>query len=615
MSLSYQKVKAVECRDPRVIVDNIRDYAVLKGGSDVTPKIYTTTNVAQNSIVFSTPPPSPNMILDRKVYLTVCVRLTFTGTVPGSPAAPFKTLLNVLRDAPRSFPLSSAMDNVSIQINGSQIDTQMGDLIQALTHYNTDVKLKTEEYSMTPTARDQSQNYGDLFGTVRSPLGVYGDSIQGGVTGRGGFNFQIVSNPQNATPNPAVLTSVVDVRFTEPLFLLAPFIWGKHQAGGLYNLNSLEWTFNFLTQAANRFWSHDDASGSVITASNWAFAGQIGGPTTPGFNLSPTLHLTWITPPETSLLGPNMSISYPYFRMDRFVADYTGIANGVQAIYTSGNIQFNSIPRRVYIFMRKRNSDLYASPANTDTFMSIENVNIQFNNRSGILSTASKEELFEMCVKNHCNLSWEEWSGGPMYKGNDNFLSQFATVGSVFCAEFGTDIANQSPIEAAGKSGVYQFQANITATNISGAILNASLYVVPVYEGIFTIPGAGQSLTQIGVLSSNDILDAGRNGYYNYNDVKVNGGEGDFLSGIKDFFSQKVLPLIKQSKIASNLANLIPVAGPAISKSLRNIGYGDGVMVGGEGLIDMGEGEGEGEGVLVGGARMSRRKLRDRIAY
>jgi hypothetical protein len=599
MSLSYQKVKAIEVRDPRVIVDNLRDYAVLKGGADVTAKTYTTTNVSQSSIVFSTPPPSPNMILDRKALLTICVRLTLAGTAPANGY-----LLNVNQDAPRSFPLSSAMDNVSIQINGSQIDVQMSDLIQALTHYNTDVKLKTEDYSMTPTARDQSQNYGDLVGTIRNPLAVFGNSLQGGVTGRGGFNFVVVSNPLNNTANPAAATAVVDCRFTEPLFLLAPFIWGKHEAGGLYNLNSLEWTFNFLTQAGNRFWSHDDSTGASVSSIQWAFGGQIGGPSSPGFNLSPTLNLTWITPPEISMLGPNMSISYPYFRMDRFVADYTNITNGVQQIYTSGNIQFNSIPRRVYLFMRERNSDLFSSPSKTDTYFSIENVNIQFNNRSGILSTASKEQLYQMCVKNHCNLSWEEWSGQALYKGSSNFANTFNSVGSVMCVEFGTDIANQTPIEAPGKSGVYQFQANVTATNISGRTINASLFVVPVYEGVFTIASAGQSVTQIGVLTSNDILDAGKNGYYNYYDVKVNGGEGDFLSGIKDFFSNKVLPLIKQSKIASNLASLVPVVGPALSKSIKNLGYGEG-----EGEYD---GEGEG-GVLVGGARLSRRRLRDRL--
>lgn len=245
--------------------------------------------------------------------------------------------------------------------------------------------------------------------------------------------------------------------------------------------------------------------------------------------------------------------------------------------------------------MRQRNSDLYSSPSNTDTFMAINNVNIQFNNRSGIMSTASQEQLYQMAVKNHCNMSWQEWSGYPQYSASNAYGTSYNTVGSVCCFEFGTDIANQCETDAAGRLGQYQLQVNVSANNISGGTLNATLYLVVVYEGIFQIPSSGASMAQIGVLTADDVINAKHNGHVDYHEIqKVNGG-GDFFSGIKEFFVDKVLPVIKQSKIASNLAQLIPVAGPAISKSLRNLGYGD-----------------EG-GVLVGGASMSRGDLRRRL--
>lgn len=599
MSLSYQKVNVIECRDPRIIIDNIRDYACLKGGSDITPKTYTTTNVSQNSISFTTLPPSSNTIIDRKVHLTVCVRLTFTGTVPVNGF-----LLNSLRDAPRAFPLSGSLDTVGIQINGTKISVDMADVIHALMRFNNDVKVKTKEYSTTATALDQSQSYGDLVGTLRNPLGLYGDSIEESVMPRGSSNYFIVSNPQNSTGSPATLTAVVDCRFTEPIFMLTPFIFGKYQSGGLYNVTTLDWTFNWLTQSANRMWSHDDSTGSIITASTYAFSGQSGGPTTPGFNQAPTLLLTWISPPETAVLGPNLSVTYPYFNIERFPTDFTGIApppNPYQLnfqTYASNNIQLKSIPRRLYIYMRKRNSDLYSNPANTDTYLAINNVNIQFNNRSGIYSTASQEQLYLTSVKNHCNMSWQEWSGLAQYKGSPgNFANLYHGSGSICCFEFGTDIANQSPLDAPGKNGQFQLQVNVSAANLSSSVVNATLYIVPVYEGTFTIPNSGAALVQIGVLSSSDILESGKSGYVNYNDVqKVNGG-GDFFSNVKDFFVNKVGPFLRESRLASNLANVVPVIGPALSKSIANLGYG----------------EGEGEGLMVGGAALNRSKLRRRL--
>jgi hypothetical protein len=595
MSLSFQKVNVVECRDPRIILDNKRDYVALKGASDITPKTYTTTNVSQNSISFTTLPPSSNTIVDRKVYLTICVRLTFTGTVPVNG-----TLLNINRDAPRAFPISSALDTVGIQINGTKITVDMADVIHALMRFNSDIKTKSLDYSTTPNMLDQSQSYGDLAAFMRNPLNNYGDSTEQNILGRGASDFVVVANPTNGGINPTTLTSIVDCRFTEPIFMLTPFIFGRYQSGGLYNCTTLDWTFNWLTQAANRFWSHDSSTGSIITSSTFAFGGQIGGPSTIGFNSSPTLLVTWLSPPETSLLGPNTSITYPYFNIERFPTDFTGIspAPNTFVTYQSNNIQLKSIPRRMYIYMRQRNSDLYSNPSNTDTYMAINNVNIQFNNRSGIYSTASQEQLYMTAVKNHCTMSWEEWSGRPLYIGTSSFGNQIYGPGSVCCFEFGTDIANQSPIDAPGKNGQFQLQVSVSAANISGQTLNATLYVVPVYEGTFTIPNSGAALVQIGVLSSSDILEAGKNGYVNYNDVqKVNGG-GDFFSNIKDFFVNKVAPFLRNTKLASNLANVIPVVGPAISKSIRNLGYG--------------EGEGEG-GVLIGGASMGRERLRQRL--
>jgi hypothetical protein len=273
------------------------------------------------------------------------------------------------------------------------------------------------------------------------------------------------------------------------------------------------------------------------------------------------------------MLGPSLPITYPYFRIDRYVNDYTNIGPGISNIYYSNNIQLNSIPRRMYIFMRERNSDLYSNPNRTDTFLSIQNLSIQFNNRSGLLSTASQQQLYQMCVKNHCNMSWEQWTGGPVYSGDSNFVNRFGTVGSVMCVEFGTDIPNQSPIEAPGKSGAYQLLVQINATNVSGRSINASFYIVPVYEGTFTVPSIGQGMSQIGVLSSQNILEASENGYVSYNDAeKVNGG--DFFSGLKDFFWQ-VHNFVKKNKLISKGLSLNPETAP-FGLAAELLGYGEG---------------------------------------
>src|SRR5690606_32698689 len=132
-------------------------------------------------------------------------------------------------------------------------------------------------------------------------------------------------------------------------------------------------------------------------------------------------------------------------------------AAGVTNPLSSNNIQLNSIPRRMYIYVRERNQDLYSTPNNPDTYFSIENISIQFQNKNGLLASASKQQLYEISVKNHCNMSWTQWSGGPVVNSALPFGStanHYGTIGSILCIEYASDIGLDS-IEAPGKLGQY----------------------------------------------------------------------------------------------------------------------------------------------------------------
>lgn len=616
MSLSFQKLNAIEVRDPRIVIDNEREYAVLKSGSQTTWKQYTTTSISQSSMQFSCPPPSGGIIVDRKQYIYITARLTFNGISTGAN----QTLFRVGRDAPRAYPISSSIETMQVTINNQSVSINMGDIVQALLHFNTDSKLKTLDYSMSPNFPDQSQSYGDLVGGTRNPLGTYADTPDESPMGRGGFNFVVISNTASTAGGQA-LQFVVDVAFCEPIFL-SPFYWGKHQSSGFFNVNAMDFNITFLGQAANRMWSHDDsgADGIPITSSSFVFGGLSGGPTSfTQTGNSPLLFFQYITPQETQILSPNMSISYPYFDVQRYPTDQPAVPAGttIQGM-TSNNIQLSSIPRRLYIFVRERNSDLYSNPNRTDTFFSISNLNIQFLNKNGLLSSANQYQLYEMSVKNHCNMSWTQWSGGPVYNGNTSIPTRYGTIGSVICVEFATDIGLDS-LDAPGKLQQCMLQVTVNATNVSNRTINPTLYIVPVLEGTFTIETLGRASTNIGVITSRDILDARSRPFMNYQDVEnVNGG--DFLSGLKDF-GRKIMSgigKVRDSKIIGNTLSSIPHPLAQIAAPIAKfLGFGeDGRPIysgvegsGQEGGVRAGE---EG-GVLLGGAQMTRREMRNRL--
>lgn len=596
MSFSYQPLEPILVRDPRTILKNKRDFAVLKGGSEVNTKIYTSTSISTSSIQFSTPPPSGNVIVDRKVFMNLPVRLTFTAVAGGG---------NVLQsglDAPRQFPFSSSCDTLRVSLNGLAMTIDMADVIHALQHFNTDAKLKARDYSGSPNCPDQSQNYSDLLGTNRNPLAFYGDTLDETVPSRGGFSFNIVSNTDTS--------AVVDMVIHEPIFL-NPLYWGCGNSSGFINVNEMDWNITFLQNAGNRMWSHNNAN-KTITNIAVQFSNFTGPAAFSYVQNQPTLEFTYISQNQNDLFPVHQPSTYPYFDIVRYPTDIAAIPFNntlTSQQVTSNNIQLSSIPRRMYIYVRPRNSSLYTTPDLTDTYYGISALNIQFDNRAGLLSGASQYQLYQMAIKNHCDMSWEQWSGQPVFTtgafsgGAGPFTladDKFGPVGSILCIEFGADIGLRDD-EAPGISGQYQLlvQAQVYNCDPTGAhdAIPLSMYIVIVNEGSLTIPGYGHAINQIGVISKSDVLTAKRNPFIDYQDIQeVNGG--NFLSGLKHF-GQKVAHAIREAAPYAKAAYKYgKKAAPYIKEGLE---IAEAVAP----LLAAGE--------VVGEGRMSRKSLKSRM--
>jgi len=634
MSLSYSALNPVLVRDPITMPESTRDYAILKGGNQVTWKKYTTTSISNSAITWSCPPPSGNVFVDRKQYVLLPVRLIFTA-----PGELLNSVLQPGNDAPRAFPLSGSIETLQSAVNGQSFSIFISDMVHALTHFNTDIKLHNKDYSLTPTYYDQTQSYADLAsGNVRNPLGGYQNGIDHTPMQRGGFPFTIVVNTANL--------AVVDMVICEPLFL-SPYYWGCGDAGGFYNVTTMDFNLTFLSNA-NRFWSHNAVVGSnPITSIQAVFTNFTNANPAP-FTYTdnqPLMLFKYITPDETQVLSPNMPLTYPYFDVQRYPLDFSaavtpGAANSSGQI-NSNNLQLNSIPRMMYIYARTRNQDLYATGvapvgANlTDTYLALENVNITFANYTGLLSSCDKAQLYQISTKNGCGMNWTQWSGE---RENDPAawatpVAQYGTIGSVLAVEFATDLGLPSDM-CPGLQGQFQLQVNAQFRNTSNANINATLFIIIVSEGSFTIPGLNSATRQLGVITKSDILNAKSKPGVTYDQIQESqyGGSGNFLSNLKDFGS-KINNFLKESKIISTIASAIPIPGvPILGNIARNLGYGNegyghegegrrhymdrgGIVIEPSQYHDYGCGEGvmAGEGVTVGGRRLTRDELKHKL--
>ena len=409
----------------------------------------------------------------------------------------------------------------------------------------------------------------------------------------------------------------------------------------------MDFVFNFLGGAnGNRFWSHDDTftqfgdPTNIITSTSFVIGSQVGGPTSFSGSTSnqPLMLFTYLTPNQGQVLGPMTSIPYGYYEIQNYQTTFpqvpaanfgkggvTGTQNNVTLV--SNNIQLSTIPRRLYIFIREQNQDFYSNPNRCDAFFQISALNIQYQNQAGLFNSASMMQLYEICVKNHCMDSFTAWSGGPVYSAaswtqadGTKIPNIYGTVGSVLALEFGSDIACQDVLDAPGKLSSNTIQISVTCANMSQRAIVPTLFVVSVVEGVFEVVSANRSAISVGVLTSEDILDAQqRPGVDYYDSQEMNGG--DFFSGLKQFFA-KAHDFIKHhglvSKGLTGVSALFPKAAPftlpaaALAKSY---GYG-------EGGCDQMMGHGDGvlmeyphAGVLVGGRHMPKRNLRQRIHH
>lgn len=617
MSLSFQPLQPVLVKTNITNLTNERKFAVIKGGSQTTFKVYNSSNISQSSITFTCPPPSAKIITSRKVLCTLPVRLTFTGTCPNG-----ETLFRNLYDAPRAFPIQGSIDTLQATINNYSVSINSSDVIHALMRYNTGHELKSLDYSMTPTYQDQSQSYDDLIGGILNPLGNIGDCHDDGglIQPRGAFPFNIIANPVSNGVDPVVV--VIDCLFSEYLYL-SPFYWGHGDESGFYNITSMDYNLTFLGQAANRMWSHSNRGGTApVTFATYVFAGLPGGPTSfPG--VLPSLQFEYVTPLETMIIPNNTPITYSYYDIIRFPTDQNPTAAGALGTFSSNNIQINSIPARLYLYVCEKNSDKYATPSSTDTYFSIENVSIQFKNKNGLLASASQQQLYQLSVASGCKLSWAQWYG-QFARTPGTFsvapADKIGLVGSVLAIDFPSAIGLDS-LEAVGILSQSQLQINVTARNIANRVITPTVWIVVALAGTFTIQGSNQCTAQIGVISPNDILDAADQPGITYDSVKDHEG-GDFLSGLKNFgksifpFIKKIHDFVKDNKLLSKAARMIPETA-MLAPVADAFGYGEdgGVRVGGRRQKRGGEGYVIGDGELIGGRRLNRTQMMDRLKY
>ena len=584
MSSDFTCVKVL---DNRLCVTDKLSYAVVKGGQSMTPYVYNAISASPSSLTFNIQTPSEQVVLDRLVRWVSTVTLKFVFAADAVPVGVVPISYGNT-EALAPFPLHQLTTVQSISINNNTVSMNTRDVINALLLFN-DKRSLARFNSATPTMTDTYGNYSDGVGSVNNALGSYSNVGDYSLPTRGCFVVDEIYGLNGAvhqaqTPSQAGVAQTVYVRFTsaEPI-LVSPFLFTNPEtnAQGIYGVVNMNMVFNIgdcsrVWRSANPWFTPDKCSVSVDNFSNARLI----------FN-----QLT----PHASDLMPSRNI-VPYASFPRYISQYTGAGSSIAQAYSfsngvyvvpaqisgttmsSTNIQLNQVPDKAIIFVRKALGN--QSPCDSDCFLAIRGISINWNNQSGILSTASTTDLFRYSQESGSRQSWQEFYGVASKANPDPTQGPLLipTTGSLLCLEFATHINLQEDVLGPGSIGNFQFQFNLQVVNqfVSGPnSLNTGWEIVfiPVLSGLMALE-RGTCSSYSALLTRQDVLDASAQQAYSGNDVKrmVGGGFFDTLKSV----AGKLAPMLPAvAGIAKHGLSMInnPLAQSG-SNMLGNMGYG-----------------------------------------
>lgn len=570
MEKKYQQSKEnfVKVIDPILDIDDNKIFACLVGGSQTTNRVYSFQTFSNSSAQIAFTSPSPGTFISKKWLFKVPVRIEFTG----DSNDPLRNLLQSGEDSFRSYPIASSMSVLDIKINGESSNLNLADIIKPLLLYHNGKRnLGERELSMTPTARDQSQTYSELVGSIRNPLASFYDSNQRDSMGRGAFPLTLFTN--------TTTSAVVEATLEEELFLSPLSFGNSYETDGFISVQDIEINITWESNLANKMWSHSSSSTSTINTIQVTIQ-------------QPVLELKYVTPPMNMPI-PRF-ISYSYNEIKRYVTTAGSVLPGNQALVISNNLQVGAIPRFVYIYVRKRNQD--QTFTDTDSYASIENIKVDWDNQNALLSSSSPQQLYNMARKNGLDCNWTQFSGLPNYSYLGNETNQLNGIGSVLSVEFGTDIGLK-PYQCPGLRNTFNLQIQVTFTNRHPTdTINFDLYLVTIIPGIFNVYDRSAN-KRVGIINPRNVMEAKRIPGINYQflENRLMSGGSKFTKAMKLFAREgvkigKILGKAYNPEL-SEMIDKIPVPYNKKGKSKKTQGRS-----------------------LVGGEMMSKTELLERLA-
>jgi hypothetical protein len=537
--MSSADFRKVLVEDARMRVTDSLPFGVVKSGQNVTTQIYPATSASASSQTYSIQTPSEVTLLDRNIVW----QSTYELEIRGSPAAGEFLVDLGNRDALAPLPLHMSATTLQVQVNNNSVSVNIRDVLPQLLRMYGDDRALARWNGIAPLAPDTYRNYTDQIGSNNNSNGSFTQTADNSLVSRGTYSIDFLqeTTPATAARNQQTVGDgtlrVVRLRFTsfEPLFL-SPFHFANLSANqmAIYGVSNLNFIFNIAADA-KRLW-RCGATEAAIQGYSVSIAAVSGS----------RLIFQMLTPHPSQILPSKNVVDYVDFPRYLTTFNNTIAAAAVNATnelvpttleFPSNNIQLNQVPDMLVICARKPMSQ--QTNRDSDCFLPITKISINWNNQSGLLANATQDTLYRMSAKS-TNQTWQEFRGyankyiPPVGAGYNTRLQQVLTSGSILALRFGQDIPIVEEFYAAGSLGSFNLQFNVTLQNYTLEDQPVELVLMCVNSGLF-ITSQGVSSTYTGILTKSDVLAASEMKPVSERHLRLVGGvESSAVTGVAD---------------------------------------------------------------------------------
>jgi hypothetical protein len=480
-TLDFQKVLV---RDDLINIEPSIAYAVKQGALQFTSQQFDAISKSTSMLTFNIQVPSELTVVDRAIKLrsswTVRLRTPLAEPIAGYG----------IDTALAPFPVSGLFSTITANINNTAVSCQLQDLLYNVYLQSINKRDIASYNSTAPYYPDNYFSYADAEGAVNNPLSGYNNAVDSEIAPRGSFYIDNLVESADATYN------YYDITFTttEPLFL-SPFIFNSEASNkaGLIGLTNLNIQMNIAGSNVRAVRTAIAGSQCTLTACN-----------------SATLLFNFATCPSTQILPSHQTL--PYAQFSRYITTVPTITAGSltapsTARLVSSTITLNTIPDKLVICVRKSLSAKTSS--DTDSFLPISGISLNFANQAGILSGATKEQLYTFSREAGSCQVWNEYCGRA-FAGDPAVIAGkgLKTVGSVLMLDFGKHINLSEPYYSAGVLGQFVLSFILNVENYStSALADYEICLVTMESGIM-VNQKGSSVTYVGVLSKDMVVQA-----------------------------------------------------------------------------------------------------------